>query len=147
MFETEPKREQPPTMREMMERVHQQTEKKTDWVENNSPEGIAKMIVAEAHELEEAVGMAEIGDSAFEVVSEIGDILYLVLRFCHSMGILPEDAVQMKILRNDLKYPDDLNSQGNYGEDRMLSVAFWKAMGGDYQFSQAYLGPAPLTDA
>jgi len=120
----------------LMERIHEQNEQRALWQEHDSPEILGSMIVEEAQELQEAI--ENVGE-VFEVVSEIGDVLYLVLKLCYDLGIRPEDAVQMKILRNDLKYPADLNSHGDYPTARQQSKDVWEALGGDVAFSHAYL--------
>ena len=128
-----------PNMTEMMNRVAQQTEKKELWVENDAPDLVAEMIVEEAQELVTAVQEALLSGDVFSVASEIGDVLYLALKFCHQLGLVPEDTVKLKLLRNDMKYPSDLNSNGDYAEQRRQSKDMWTAMGGDESFSHAYL--------
>ena len=128
--------ERQPTLTGLMHRVVQQTEKKTLWQEHDGPVEVAGFIVTEAEELQEANNND--GES-FEIASEVGDVLYLALKLCADLGIKPEDAVRMKILRNDLKYPTDLNSEGDYEEQRAKSQRLWSSMGGDAAFSHAYL--------
>lgn len=125
------------TLSILMERVHEQSENKKLWKDNDDPHLVAKMIVEEGGELIEAINHDE---EAFAVASEIGDVLYLTLKLCAQLGIKPEDAVEMKLLRNDMKYPTDLNSYGDdYRGAREASKKMWQAMGGDIAFSHAYL--------
>lgn len=126
-------------MTEMMERVQFQTEGKQLWKETDGPEEIVEMLAEETQELKEAVQESMLSGDVFNVASEIGDVLYLALKFCSAVGLVPEDVVKLKILRNDLKYPSDMNSFGEYGKQRKLSKEFWEAMGGDGAFSHAYL--------
>lgn len=126
-------------MSEMMHRVVEQTDQKKLWVDNDTPEVVADMIVEEGRELIEAIQESMLSGDVFNVASEIGDVLYLSLKLCSLLGLVPEDVVKLKILRNDLKYPNDLNSHGNYETQRRRSKDMWTAMGGDTAFSHAYL--------
>lgn len=128
-----------PTMSETMLRVAEQTEQKKLWKEHDDPEQIANMIGEEVKELQDAIQESMLSGDVFNVASEIGDVLYLALKFCHSVGLVPEDVVDLKIVRNDLKYPNDLNSYGDYATQRKKSKDMWTAMGGDVAFSHAYL--------
>lgn len=128
-----------PTMTETMYRVAEQTEQKKLWEAHDVPELIVDMIIEEAVELKDAVQESMLSGDVFNVASEVGDILYLALKFCHAVGLVPEDVVDMKIVRNDLKYPNYLNSHGSYEEQREKSREMWKALGGDKAFSHAYL--------
>lgn len=130
---------QRPTMTETMKRVAEQTEQKKLWKEHDDPEQIAKMIGEEVKELQDAIQESMLSGDVFSVASEIGDVLYLALKFCHSVGLVPEDVVDLKIVRNDLKYPNDMNSYGDYSTQRQRSKDMWTAMGGDEAFSHAYL--------
>lgn len=125
------------TLSSLMYRVNRQSENKVLWETNDSPIAVANMIAGECKELQTAINDDE---EAFEIASEIGDVLYLTLKLCSQLGIKPEDAVNMKIIRNDLKYPNDLNSFGDtYEGAREKSKTLWEAMGGDIAFSHAYL--------
>lgn len=128
-----------PPMNEMMHRVVAQTEQKELWRDHDSPEDIGRMLGEEVAELQVAIQESMLSGDVFSVASEIGDVLYLSLKFCHSVGLAPEDVVNLKILRNDMKYPNALNSTGNYKEQRQKSKATWELMGGDEVFSLAYL--------
>ena len=126
-------------MTEMTKRVAAQTEQKALWKDKDDPEKVVEMLAEETEELRQAVQESMITGDVFNVASEIGDVLYLALKFCSLVGLSPEDVVQLKILRNDLKYPNDLNSHGNYESQRGVSKDLWTAMGGDVAFSHAYL--------
>lgn len=127
-------------------------------------EGIFNSLLNEGVELAEAVGECEIGQSAFAVVSEVGDVYYLYIKYkemariagqeippeavqvmeyaedvCNRTGINVDDAIKMKILRNGWKYQDYLMNNGyGYEEAVGISKELWKQMGGDAQFSQMY---------
>lgn len=94
------------------------------------------MIRDEAQELVDAVdSFPVLQDAENQVVSEIGDILYLTYRLCLAMDIDPEEAVRMKIQRNAIKYPDHFNSNGwDYETAREKSRSFWESIGGDHAF-------------
>jgi len=94
------------------------------------------MIRDEAQELVDAIDQFPVKqDAEAQVVSEVGDILYLALRFCLAMGIDPKEAVEMKLQRNSVKYPDHFSSNGwGYEKSRAMSKSLWDHMGGDHRF-------------
>jgi len=120
----------------LMGRIAAQSTKKTLWSDHDGPYEIAQMIGDEHRELVEAI---EHDGGPFEVGSEIGDVLYLALKLCAELGFNPADLIEMKLLRNDMKYPTDQQSHGEYGQARIEAKQFWQAMGGDIAFSHAYL--------
>lgn len=125
-----------PDIRELGRRVHEQTLKKDNWKDHDDPYVIAQMIRAESDELVEAI---EQDGEAFDIGSEIGDVLYLALKLCQELGFQPDQLVEMKMLRNDMKYPTDVNSNsGGYHEAAKKSKIMWEAMGGDKAFYMAY---------
>lgn len=110
------------------------------WSEDDDAEKVAAMITGEANELSQAIQEALVTGDVFSVASEIGDVLYVTLRLCDELGIDPAQALDLKIKRNAMKYPDAIMSDGyNYQEATQLSKEMWKAMGGDERFSHAYL--------
>jgi NTP pyrophosphatase (non-canonical NTP hydrolase) len=118
------------------------------WQENGDAEGVAQMIQEEAEELVEAIALYDVLDRGpYEVVSEIGDILYLTLRLCSEMGIDPGDALELKLLRNSVKYPDTFSSNGwDYEEARRLSKSLYGHMGGDKAFFDWHSEHAPIEE-
>lgn len=120
----------------LLDLIHHQNEGKLNWRKNFSVPQAAAMLKDEAGELITAI---ENDMPAVEVTSELGDIIYLAFHICSELGIDPRDAVEMKILRNSLKYPDVLNSVGEYEEGRQISREAWKGLGGDLLFYQMYL--------
>lgn len=134
-----PLTESNPHLNDLTRRVGEQTEKLDLWNQNGSPEHTVGLLKDEVAELAEQIEESMITGEATPIAMEIGDVLYLTLKLCHSLGINPADAVQIKILRNDLKYSTDLNSNGNYEDSRQKSKSLWAAMGGDVAFSHAYL--------
>lgn len=120
--------------------IREQNEKRQLWEGNDDPTELAQMIQEEAVELVDSINEAMVTDNVFEVASEIGDVMYLLLRLCDSIGIDPIQAAEMKVVRNAVKYPDHVMSNGrNYQEAKEASKRFWDSMGGDAAFSHAYL--------
>lgn len=91
---------------------------------------VAQMVLCEAFELVEAIENAFLTDDLTSVASEAGDCLYLLFRLFKLIGI-DEQAVEMKIKRNYLKY---------YGfETKEQAISEWKLNGGDKRFFEMYL--------
>lgn len=127
-------------MKEIELYVSQQNSHRRLWEENDTPEHITAYITQEAEELEEAIQEAMITGDVFSVASEIGDVGYLLIKLCGLIGIDLQDAIEMKIARNDYKYPSHLMSNGRaYPEAVKTSKEVWSAMGGDSAFSHVYL--------
>ena len=116
-------------------------------------------------ELHEAIDIVSIGGPVSELVSEIGDVLYIYLRrverypkvklpgdvrghvnyaleLCQDLNINPNHAVLMKVLRNDLKYPQMAANNGySYGLTVQLSKMIYKGItngDGDKRFYDVY---------
>lgn len=143
------------------EKVLFQNEIRSEWSKNDTAEKLDNFIFEEHRELQDAIQKAYIGDGAFEVASEIGDIFYLYTRrsqlpdpisekvdttiayaeyIAELSGIDIGEAVMMKVLRNDMKYGQAISNNGyGYEQSVKLSKEIWKAMGGDAKFSEAYL--------
>jgi NTP pyrophosphatase (non-canonical NTP hydrolase) len=120
---------------QLMSAISHQNEGRTNWKEHDDPVVVAKFIREEAGELVEEIEQEK---PAIAVASEIGDVLYLTLRLCAQLGIDPRDALEMKIVRNSIKYPDSVNSSGDYQEGINHSKALYAQMGGDLAFYDAY---------
>lgn len=143
------------------EMVLLQHEHRRNWQENDNVVVVDEMLFHELQELDEAVTKAYIGDGAFEVASEIGDLGYLYVRrsqfekpiteeisialeyahyVCTTTGIDMNEAIMMKCIRNDQKYLHTFNNNGyDYDKAIQLSKEHWKRMGGDSAFSEAYM--------
>lgn len=100
--------------------------KKTDDAFN-----MADMIVEEAQELVEELEAASITDDLTQVAGEVGDVLYLALKMCHTLGLNPDEVVEMKLKRNAEKYGGQ--------SDRDTAKKEWADKGGDAIFYQRYL--------
>lgn len=91
--------------------------------------GIADHIKEESYELFDAIATQE---PPIEVASEMGDVMYLILRMSERTGINPLDAVEIQLARNANKY------------NHMLTVSegrdMYKQMGGDDKFYDVFTG-------
>jgi phosphoribosyl-ATP pyrophosphohydrolase len=127
-------------VKELLNRIETQNAHRQEWVGSDTPEHIAGQILDEAQELVESMDNFPVKqDAEFEVVSEIGDLLYLTFKLCVDLGIDPVQAVEMKLHRNSLKYSDHVMSNGHgYQEARKLAKDMWQQLGGDHNFYQAY---------
>lgn len=124
----------------LAEYISEQNHNRKLWENHDSPDKLAGMITAESQELEEAIQESLVTGDVFSVVSEIGDVGYLLQRLCNELGINLEDAINLKLTRNSMKYSDHVMSNGRtYDQAVGVSKEYWKAMGGDYAFSHAYL--------
>ena len=120
--------------------IYEQNENRKVWGINDTPEGIVGMIAHETEELAEAIQEAYITGDVFSVVSEIGDVGYLLHRLCIELGVNLDEAIETKISRNSMKYPDYIMSnQRNYEEAVRVAKLGWQAMGGDKAWSHAFL--------
>lgn len=106
---------------------------------NNTPEATARMIVAEAQELVDAVDEALVTDEVWTVVSELADILYLTLYLCEKCGVNAFEALELKTQRNELKYPPERLQEGDYTVITQQLKAEWKEKGGDQQWTHDLL--------
>lgn len=112
-------------MKELEQQIVKQNEEITIF-KNNTPNDIARMLLEESIELQEAVRDAYLTDDATSIISEVGDLYYLLIRFSNMLGISMEDALEVKIRRNELKYKGQTDSK----EARKL----WEEQGGDKRF-------------
>lgn len=135
-------------MKRLVEKIAQQNESREQWVNTDTPSTLAEHIVTEANELVEAIENYDcLPDGVYGVVSEIGDVLYLALKLCHDLGIDPTDAVELKLLRNSVKYPDYAQSNGwDYQTAATLSRALWTTLGGDKRFYEWHSQHYPIEE-
>lgn len=113
--------------------------KKPVMEENNTPEATARMIVAEAQELVAAVDEAMVTDEVWTIASELADVLYLTLYLCEKCGLDAFEVLEMKIDRNEKKYPADRLQAGEYSEIIKQLKSEWKEKGGDQKWSHDIL--------
>lgn len=141
--------------------VIEQNQSRKHWREGDTPQIIDNMLLEEQAEMLEAVELAQIGESASALASELGDMGYLfvkrfqfeeppslevmgayyrTLEIADLAGIDLGEAVLMKCLRNDMKYMHMVSNNGYIpAEARRFSKDFWRELGGDSAFSHAYL--------
>ena len=111
--------------RELSQRVAKQN-KEVYLFSQDTPEGIAGMIIEEAEELRKELLQIFVTGQAWKLAGEIGDILYLLIRMGQLSGIDPLDALELKIDRNYEKYAGEIDK----GEARRK----WETKGGDDRF-------------
>lgn len=105
------------------------------------PDQLAQQIADEALELIEEISESMVTGDVFNVVGEIGDLYVLLAQLCDDLGVNPVHAMELKILRNQYKYPDHTLNNGYSREEAVyLAKTFYKeTIGGDVAFSHAYL--------
>lgn len=112
-------------MKELYDKVTRQNEEVAIFSQND-PTIVAQLIYEEALELVEATKEAYVTDDLTSIIGEVADVYYLLIRYATMLGIDLEDAVEMKIKRNQLKY----GGQTDKKEARRL----WEENGGDKSF-------------
>jgi NTP pyrophosphatase (non-canonical NTP hydrolase) len=135
-------------VRELTDKIAQQNAAREQWVGTDTPASLAHHIADEAHELLDAVENYDyLPEGVYGVVSELGDVLYLALKLCHDLGIDPAQAVELKLMRNAVKYPDYALSNGwDYDTAATLSRALWTMLGGDKKFYEWHSQQYPLEE-
>lgn len=113
-------------IRELTRLIAQQNDEVPYFRNSDSPENTGRMIEEEAQELREAIAVAFLTDDLTWITSELADILYLVLKMCDFLGLNADEILQIKILRNRLKYQDKYT--------REQAVKDWEAKGGDKKY-------------
>jgi hypothetical protein len=142
------------------EQVMRQCNDNKVWRESDTPPRIEQYALGEGQELE--LEIETHGDIAFLVAGEIGDILYLALKYeamtgelspaiqtlvdrafeiCELTGLDPEHCIIMKLLRNDYKYVPYIQNNGfTYAQAVRLSKEIYKnKLHGDEWFSDLWL--------
>ena len=78
-----------------------------------------------------SVEAASVTDDLTQVAGEVGDVLYLALKMCNTLGLNPDDVIRMKIARNEDKYGQQ--------SERDVAKREWKEKGGDRAWYEEYL--------
>ena len=85
-----------------------------DWKQFHSPRNLAASISIEAAELLECFQWSsdetiaeDVEKRRGEIEEEIADVLIYALLLAHDTGIDAVDAVQLKLAKNDAKYPTE----------------------------------------
>lgn len=120
-------------LEKLFAQVEEQQQHRREWREGDSPEIIAERIVEEAQELVDSIQLFDLQEHPIlEMAGEIGDVLYLVGSLCAMVGIDAADALEQKVLRNAVKYPDTHLSNGWEREQAIyMAKSSYSAMGGD----------------
>lgn len=138
-----------------------QNDNRFAWKTYDNPQNIEEYTLEELKELQQAGEFFFLIENPdFEIASEVGDVVYLCLKYqeyygdmtdsmvgawnyahdiAERVGLDVEQCVVMKILRNSVKYPDYLASNGiTYNEARYKSKDLWSTLGGDKTFYRWY---------
>lgn len=149
------------TLELLEHQIVKQNEARREWVIHDTQETLASMIREERAELDFAIEHFDfIQNPDFEVASEVGDVGYLALKYRAEHGNLPpelqadfdfareiaervgldmSECIEMKLLRNAVKYPDTFSSNGwGYQDARRHSKSLYQVFGGDKRFYQWY---------
>lgn len=122
-------------MKENIRLLTQEVTKQNDEIplfrETDDPLNTARMIVEEAQELVDEINEAYLTDDLTQVAGEIGDVLYLALKLCGSLGLNADEVIRMKIDRNRDKYGGQT--------ERDMAKREWEEKGGDQLWYQQYL--------
>ena len=94
------------SIRLLTQEIAQQNQDVPYFRDSDSPEFTAQMILDEALELVKELETAFVTDDLSKVVGEIADVLYLALKLCNFLGVNPDEAIRLKVLRNQMKYGD-----------------------------------------
>ena len=91
-----------------------------DWKQFHNPKDVSLSLVLEAGEVMEHFqwkNKEEMEEYVLthkeEIGEEIADVLYWILLLSHDLEIDPLEALEKKIIKNELKYPAD-KSKGNH---------------------------------
>lgn len=108
---------------------------------DDTPEGLVQALLAEVYELQDQVQETYITGEITPLALEIADVLNFTIRLCIFCGLKPEDILAMKNDRNARKYPDVLMMPNGRTKEEAVKAAkkSWDSMGGDKQWSHAYL--------
>jgi len=99
-------------------------------IENQNITKVFELLKGEVGEAEEVL------DNKEKLSQELPDILWFVATVANVMGINLYDALETKLQRNELKYPQSALQEGNYDEIMPQLKQEWKENGGDERFYQ-----------
>lgn len=141
--------------------IQQQNDNRKLWGSHDTEQSIAAYILEEFGEYTEQKQECFVTDDVTALALEAGDVFYLcdkyrlaygdlpsrlkaiedsVISDCLELGLEPDDCKMAKIIRNSMKYPDHIMSNGrNYKTATFVCKESWKAMGGDVAWSNSYL--------
>ncbi len=141
--------------------IAEQNKNRKLWDEHDTAEGIAGFIVEEFTEYTQQKDECYVTDDLTALALEIGDVLFLcdryrlkfgdlphrlkaieraVLADTEELGLDPDDCKMAKVIRNSMKYPDHVMSNGRVFQEAAQVCKFaWKAMGGDMAWSHVWV--------
>lgn len=144
---------------DVQKQVYRQLDNNAVWRNHDTRRSVKERAIDEFYELLEEIELDR--NIAFLVASEVGDILYLGLKYyqmggepdsdldyavefalevCELTGLDPNHCVLMKCLRNDYKYVPLIQNNGfSPAEASLLSKQMYAEIMGDAAFSHAWL--------
>lgn len=153
---------QHPDLEDVIFRIKGQNKNRIIWEMEDDQASLEQMFDAEYEEMKECEEQFFLKPMAdFHMVSEVGDVGYLFLRYTERYGMAPKrmseklgeaisiaarcgfrmtDAVHLKLIRNSHKY-GDVHFDGTHQmrEATEMSKRLWDAMGGDDAFFNYYM--------
>lgn len=117
------------------QQVYDQIDARTKWRDQTAFD-YAKSMVEESQELAEELESGH--DDPMKVAAEIGDLMWILIALSRETGIKLDDALKMKLIRNELKYNAALLNNGNYQKDKQTSKDMYENFGGDEKFFVIY---------
>lgn len=76
-----------------------------NWQASDTPSNLAKSIIIEAAELLENYQWSDEAADFENVKEELADILIYALALTYDLGLDPEQIIQEKLVKNEVKYP------------------------------------------
>ena len=102
-------------LRVLTEKIVNQQKTRPIMCEHDTPYAVAQMLAQEANELVEAM-YNDLDGSAWEIISELADVMYLWLYLAQMLDVDAVDAVEMKLDRNSEKHHERFYQSGDYLE-------------------------------
>ena len=98
-------------MKEIIQRINKfRTDR--DWLQFHTPENLSKAISIEAAELLENFLWDNENYNEQNVKEELADVMIYCIQMADSLGVDMEDIINMKMDKNELKYPVE-KARGN----------------------------------
>ena len=118
----------------LKQKVVEQNQNRPGW-ENDNAMRIVTLLLDEANELLDAIQESMITGDPWPVASEMADVFDFLLLLSEQTGIELGPALEMKLMRNSIKYPDYVVN----GDGAKPCKELWSGFGGDITFSKVYL--------
>lgn len=78
-----------------------------DWEKFHTPANLAKSISIEANELLECFQWSDTEYNLDEVSDELADVMVYCVNMLHKLDLDPDEIINKKMDKNELKYPDN----------------------------------------